>query len=40
MIYTCIVKGLEEVEKLGANEYTLLCLPRSPVMSDCSRLYQ
>ena len=30
------MKGLEEVEKLGRNEGTLHCLPRSSVMSDCS----
>ena len=40
MAYTCNVKGLEEVEKLGRNECTLNRWPRSPVMSDCSRPYQ
>ena len=40
MVYTCNVKGLEEVEKLGRNECTLHRWPRSPVMSDCSRPYQ
>ena len=35
------MKGLEEVEKLGRNEGTLHCLPRSSViMSDCSRSCQ
>ena len=40
MVYTCNVKGLEEVEKLGRNECTLHRWRRSPVMSDCSRPYQ
>ena len=40
MAYTCNVKGLEEVEKLGRNECTLNRWPRSPVTSDCSRPYQ
>ena len=40
MVYTCNVKGLEEVEKLGRNECTLHRWPRSSVMSDCSRPYQ
>ena len=39
MAYTCNVKGLEEVEKLGRNECTLHRWPRSPVMSGCSRPY-
>ena len=34
MVYTCIVKGLEEVEKLGRNECTLHRWPRLSVMSD------
>ena len=40
MVYICNVKGLQEVEKLGKNECILHRLPRSPVMSDCSRPYQ
>ena len=40
MVYTCNVKGLEEVETLGRNECTLHPWPRSPVMSDCIRPYQ
>ena len=41
MVYTCNVKGLEEVGKLGGrNECTLYCWKRSPVMSECSRPYQ
>ena len=30
MVYTCNVKGLEEVEKLGRNECTLHCWRISP----------
>ena len=37
MVYTCNVKGLEEVEKLGRNECTLHRCSRSQVMSNCSR---
>ena len=33
MVYTCNVKGLEDVEKLGRNECTLHRWPRSPVTS-------
>ena len=41
MVYTCNVKGLEEVEELGGrNECTLHCWKRSPMMSDCSSSYQ
>ena len=40
MVYTCNVKGLEEVEKLDRNECTLRRLRRLPVMSDCIRPYQ
>ena len=40
MVYTCNVKGLEEVQKLGRNKCTLCHCARSPAMSDCSRPYQ
>ena len=33
MVYTCNMKGLEEVEKLGKNECTLYRWSRSSVMS-------
>ena len=31
------LKGLEEIEKLGRNEYTLHCRPRSLEMRDYIR---
>ena len=40
MVYTCNVKGLEEVKKLGRNECTLHRWPRSPMMNDWSRPYR
>ena len=40
MVYTCNVKALEEVAKLGNNECTLHRWPRSPEMNDCTRSYQ
>ena len=40
IVYTCSVKGLDEVEKLGRNECTLYRWRRSPVMSDCSRPFK
>ena len=40
MVYTCNVKGLEEVEKLGRNEYALHRLARLLEMSDYIRPYQ